>query len=48
MEIVLCTFTVYVGVIIAVVLFGSDKRAKRAERVLLELLSVIKRNGVDR
>ena len=41
MEILLYTLTVYVGVVIAVALFGSDERAKRAERVLQELLNVI-------
>lgn len=48
MEIILYTLTVYVGVVIAVVLFGSDKRSKRAERVLRELLVVIKRNGAGK
>ena len=38
MKIILYTLTVYVGVVIAVVLFGSDERSKRAERVLRELL----------
>ena len=48
MEIILYTLTVYVGVVIAVVLFGSDERSKRAERVLRELLVVIKRNGASK
>ena len=48
MEIFLYAITVYVGVVIAVTLFGSDERSKRAERVLQELLNVIKRNGAGK
>ena len=48
MEIILYALTVYVGVVVAVVLFGSDERSKRAERVLRELLAVIKRNGAGK
>lgn len=48
MHIVLYAFTGYVGVVLTVVLFGSDKRSERAERVLRELLSVIKRNGTGK
>jgi hypothetical protein len=44
-EIILYAFTVYVGVILAVVLFGDEKRAKRAQDALHELLSVIRKNG---
>jgi hypothetical protein len=47
-EILLDTLTVYVGVVIAVVLFGSDERSKRAERVLHALLNVFSRNGAGK
>lgn len=48
MQIVLYTFTVYIGLVITVVLFGSDKRSRRAERILRELLSVIRKNGAGK
>ena len=48
MQVMFYAFTVYAGVVLAVVLFGNDKRSKRAERVLRELLSVIKKSGPDK
>ena len=48
MEIILYVFTVYVGVVLAVLLFGDEKRAKRAQYALHELLSLIKKNGSDK
>jgi hypothetical protein len=47
-QIVFYAFTVYVGVVLTVVLFGNDNRSQRAERVLRELLSVIKKSGADK
>jgi hypothetical protein len=44
-QIVLYVFTGYVGVVLAVTLFGSDKRSRRAERALRELLGVFKKTG---
>ena len=45
MEIVLYVFAAYVGIALAVLLFGPDERAERAERALKELLGLIKKNG---
>jgi hypothetical protein len=47
-EIVLYAFTIYVGVALAVLLFGDKEHAERAQRALQELLGLIKRNGVDK
>jgi hypothetical protein len=47
-DVVLYTFTLYVGVILAVALFASDNRSQRAERVLRDLVSLIKKNGADK
>jgi hypothetical protein len=48
MQFVLYILTVYVGVVLTVVLFGSDKSSKRAGRVLRELLNVIKKSAGDK
>lgn len=55
MEIILYAFTVYVGVVLAVLLFGDNEHAERAQRALQELLSLIKellslinKNGVNK
>jgi hypothetical protein len=45
MQIVLYIFTAYVGLAMAIVLFGNDKRSRRAERVLRMLLSVFTKSG---
>jgi hypothetical protein len=47
-EILLYALTAYLGVVIAVALFGTGERSERAERVLRELLNVIKQNGVGK
>ena len=55
MEIILYAFTGYVGVVLAVLLFGNKEHAERALRALQELLSLIKEllglinnNGADK
>ena len=48
MQIILYAFTVYVGVVLAVLLFGDEKHAKRAQYALHELLSPIKKNGAGK
>jgi hypothetical protein len=54
-EIILYAFTVYVGVVLAVLLFGDNEHAERAQRAWQELLSLIKdllglinKNGADK
>jgi len=47
-EIILDAFTVYVGVVLAVLLFGDEKHAERAQRALQELLGLIKKNGAGK
>lgn len=54
MEIILYAFTVYVGVVLVVLLFGDKEQAERAQRALQELLSLFKellslfkKNGAD-
>ena len=48
MQIILYAFTVYVGVVLAVLLFGDEEHAKRARYALRELLSLIKKNGAGK